>query len=342
MTYDNKPVTLKTLAKILKLNPSTISKALRDGTDISENTRNIVKQKAEELGYQPNIMARTLIKKHSNIIGVIVSDLRISFFSEVTRGIYEKARQFDYETIIMVHNGDNELEKRNLKFLAALNVDGILIDIVPGSKNKELLKNINNRGVPVVCYDSTVDELEISSVRNDDEKASYDVVEYLINNGRKDIVFLCNIVNIKYVKYRYNGYQKALADNGIEFRPDYVIACNFNWDDVNLKMTRFLNSGKKFNGIVCVGGLAAYEAGRAILDYGLLIPKDVLLAEFGDNNIVHRLGVPFVTVNQFPFRMGQKAVEMIVDIINDNAKEQPEEHIFIDTKLIHHHHDFKK
>ena len=115
----NKKVTLKDIANLMGMTPATISKALRDGNDISEATRKKVKKIADEMGYHPNIMARSLVQKRSFMLGVIVPNLRISFFSEVTRGIYERARERGYEAIIMVND---EIDAKRFKDVYGVDV----------------------------------------------------------------------------------------------------------------------------------------------------------------------------------------------------------------------------
>ncbi|MBD3287356.1 substrate-binding domain-containing protein [candidate division KSB1 bacterium] len=334
-----KPVTLKTLAKILNLTPATISKALRDSSDISPKTRSLVKAKAEELGYQPNIMARSLINQKSQLLGVVIPDLRISFFSELTRGIYEQARISGYEAIILVHDENWETEKRNLEFLSALGVDGILIDAVPGPNNNDLLKRINDRGIPVVCYDRIVDEMNFDAITIDDEGASFSLVEHMYNEGCRDIVFLGPTQNLFVAKGRFKGYRDALEELGLDYRPEYVVECKIDKTDSYIGMKKFLDSGHNADAVICIGGLVAYGAGVAIMEKGLSIPEDICLAEFGNNTIVHTLGVPFVTVNQFPYEMGQQAVQMIAELIENKEIKRLKVHNYIRTELVVHHRD---
>ncbi len=337
MGHHHKPVTLKTLANILGFTPATISKALRDSSDISKKTRQIVKEKAEELGYHPNIMARSLIKRRSHILGIIVPDLAHSFFAELTRGIYEKARSFGYESIIMVHDENAKIEKSNLQFLAALNVDGLLLASVPSIKNNEIITRIQQRGIPFVCFDRLIDGLEFNSVTIDDQKASEKLMEYIIKAGRKDIVFIGPLKDLFVAKGRYKGYVEVLKKYGMEIRPEYVLECKTTEDSAHLKMETFIKSGRKFDAVMCVSGLIAFGVGKAVLEAGFSIPDDILLTEFGDNNVVHRLGIPFVTIDQFPYEMGEKSLELIVQLIEKKEKVKEHEHIYIDTRLIVHH-----
>ena len=255
-------VTLRDIANVMGMTPATISKALRDGNDISEETRENVKKVAEDMGYQPNILARSLVQRRSYMIGVVVPNLRISFFSEVTRGIYERARERGYEAIIMVNDEHPENEKRNLDFLSALGVDGIVIDAVPGTQNNEVIQRLLKRGIPIVAYDRYVDGLELDSVTINDEQACFDVVQYLVERGRKHIVFLGPTENLFVARGRFRGYRKGLQHFNLEFDTDRVAPCDLDEHDAEQKMSSVLHSGKTVDAVICVGGLVAYGADR--------------------------------------------------------------------------------
>ena len=101
-------------------------------------------------------------------------------------------------------------------------------------------------------------------------------------------------------------------------------------------MRAALEAGLPIDAVICVGGLVAYGAGQAILKAGRRIPDDIMLAEFGDNDVVARLGVPFLTVYQYPYQMGQKAVDLLLKQIDEPERKSTIEHEIIDTKLIYH------
>jgi len=330
----NKKVTLKRIADRLGMTPATISKALRDSSDISLKTKETVKRIADEMGYHPNIMARSLVRRQSYMLGVIVPDLRISFFSEAVRGIYERCRMRGYEAIIMANDDDIETEKRNLQFLSSLPVDGILINAAPGTDNNGLLKSIHDQGIPFVAYDRLIDEFDTSSVTIDDEAMAFRVVEYFVQNGRRNIVFLGPVDQPSVARDRYRGYLRGLKEFGIGHIPEWTASCRIEIEDANRVMGVLLDSGLQPDAVLCVGGLIAYGGGRAILQRQLRIPEDILLAEFGDNDIVARLGVPFVTVNQSPYEMGNQAVDLLLEEMAHKSKPNPLRHIIIEGKLI--------
>ncbi|MBN1464974.1 LacI family DNA-binding transcriptional regulator [candidate division KSB1 bacterium] len=329
-------VTLRDIARRMGMTPATISKALRDGDDISKETRKKVKKMADEMGYRPNILARSLVQRRSFMLGAVVPNLRISFFSEVTRGIYERARERGYEAIIMVNDELSENEERNLEFLSALGVDGVLIDAVPGSANNPVFERLVQRGVPIVAYDRQIDGMEFDSVTIDDEQAGFNVVEYLVQHGRKNIAFLGPTEKLFVGRGRFRGYKKALSHFNLAFDDRRVISCTLDSQDAESRLKAALDAGIALDAVICVGGLVAYGAGQAILQAGLSMPKDIMLAEFGDNDVVARLGVPFLTVYQFPYEMGQRAVDLLLRQVDFSEARKSPHHEVIDTKLIYH------
>ena len=135
---NRKKLTLKDVAQSLSLTPATVSKALRDSSDISLETRERVKKACKELGYRPNLLARSLISNRSKLLGVLVPDLRISFFSEAVRGMYEEAEKKGYECIFLAHDENTDKERKKIEFLSDLGVDGILLNSAGGKKNYDL------------------------------------------------------------------------------------------------------------------------------------------------------------------------------------------------------------
>ena len=139
-----KKATLKDIAKLLNVTTATVSKALKDSPDISRKMKDKVQDIAQQVGYRPNILARSLVQGHNIFIGVIIPDLKISFFSELTRGIYEQARIKGYLPIILVNDEDKEIEKENIEFLSSFPLRGLLIDPAPGTDNVSLLEKFQN------------------------------------------------------------------------------------------------------------------------------------------------------------------------------------------------------
>ncbi len=315
MERTGKKVTLSILAEKLGLDISSVSKALNNKLDIGEETREKVKKMASELGYRPNLLAKSLSQKKSFMLGIVVPDLSLSFYVKVLRGIFEEAYKKAYMPILLVNDEKPELEKKNLEFFASLPVDGILINVTPGNQNENLIKSIMDQGIPFVSYDRIIHGLNIHSVKIDDIQASYEITTFLISKNRKRILYLGPTSQLSVAEDRFLGYQKALSDNNIILNRCYIVECQLNEDSAYHETKKMLQKCSVPDAILCMGGLVALGAGKAILEAGYTIPEDVILSEFGDNDIVSKLGVPFISVNQSPFEIGKIAVEKLISEI---------------------------
>jgi LacI family transcriptional regulator len=330
-----KKLTLKDVAKALSITPATVSKALRDSSDISAETKERVKKACDELGYRPNLLARILTNKKSKILGVIFPDLRISFFSEAVRGMYEEASKKGYECIFLVHDEDAEKEKQKMEFLSDIGVDGILLNSAGAKKNTKLYKRFSEEGIKIISWDRKIEDSCFKSVTIDDKKASFELTNKLITQGRKNILFLGLSSGISVEIARYEGYKAALKANGIKFNPNLVIETFRSTKDSYQKMSGILKNNVKVDGVISVGGgLSTFGAGKAILDHGFSIPGDIILSEFGDNDIVSRLGVPFYTVFQNPYKLGKTALNMLVKVIENPKIKDSIQDVQIDYKIL--------
>ena len=330
-----KKVTIKDIAKEIGVDPSTVSKALRKSSDISLEMQKRVKQVSDKLGYRPNLLAKSLINKRSNILGIIIPDLRISFFSEATRGIYEEATKNGYESILLVHDENAQNEKKKLEFLSDINVDGILLNSVDETTNLDLYKKLQAEGIKIVCWDRRIKDSNFNSVTINDKKASFELTNKLIQEGRRKIMFIGPNTGIPVAKDRYEGYLMALQENNIKYRKNLILEMERTFESAHNALSETLQNGADIDAIVCVGGLVAYGAGNAILESKLSIPDDIMLGEFGDNDIISRLGIPFYSINQNPYQMGKEAVDLLIKCINEDIPCTDSVHIEIEHKLIY-------
>ncbi|MBI9070206.1 MAG: LacI family DNA-binding transcriptional regulator [Melioribacteraceae bacterium] len=331
----NKRVTLKDIAKVLNVTPATVSKALRECDDISKGMQKTVKETAGELGYRPNILARSLINKKSKLLGVVIPDLRISFFTEVTRGIYEEASKLGYEAILMVHDENPENEKKKLEFLSDINVDGILIASADSNENLKLLETISSHGIKIVAWDRKIEGLDFPVVHGDDRKAAFNLTSEIIKQGRKKIAFIGATKSIQLANDRINGFIDAHKHHGISLNENLIVPCERKFEASFNEMKKTLEKINDIDAVVCFGGVVAYGAGSAILELDKSIPDDIMLGEFGDNSLVTRLGVSYYTVNQNPYRIGIEAVNLIVKCIESDGECQIEKDQIIETKILY-------
>jgi DNA-binding LacI/PurR family transcriptional regulator len=330
-----KKATLKDIAALLNVTTATVSKALKDSPDISKKMKEKVQAIAQRVGYRPNILARSLVQGHHIFIGVIIPDLKISFFSELTRGIYEQAHIKGYLPIILVNDEDKDTERENIEFLSSFPLRGLLVDPAPGTDNIPLLENFQNQGISVVTIDRILEKTVFDGVVIDDKNASFKMINYLINQGRRRILFVGPKGGISVAKERYRGYLEALKENGISFDPSWHLSCEVHAGQAEEVVNQAIIHNIKMDAVMCVGGLIAFGAGRALLTHNYRIPEDVMLAEFGDNDIVSRLGIPFITVNQSPYEMGKRAIDILLDNERKKKLSSKQKRYIMKSKLIY-------
>ena len=279
----NKPVTLKTIADILGIKPATVSKALRDESDVSEATKERVKKTAARMGYRPNLIARSLRQQRTFAIGAIVPEITTSFHSLVIRGFYQKARERGYEVFLMISDENAANERRSLEYLASFPVDGIAISLSQETTDVTFLKRLHDQGMPIVFYDRAWEGLNLSSVTIDDRKAAFEMVEYLIQTGRRRIAYLGPTEIPIIAKRRYKGYKEALQYVDSGNYQELIVPCKIDDKAGYHALKEVLEQNIEIDAVFCFNDLVALGAGRAILEKNLTIPEEVALAGFGYN-----------------------------------------------------------
>ncbi len=188
--------TLKDIAQQLGLNKSTVSRALRDHPDVSQETKDAVKNLAQELKYRPNIVASSLRHKKSKVIGLLVPQMSYFFWPSVIQGIEEIVHKNGYNLLMLQSNESYEREVENLDILVANNVEGILASISRETKDFSHFKDVINLGLPIVFYDRVMKDLNADLVLLDDTSAAYNAVLHLIDKGKRRIAICTGNSNL--------------------------------------------------------------------------------------------------------------------------------------------------
>ncbi len=315
-----KRATLNDIAKILKLTKVSISKALRDHPDISEATKQKVKEVAQELGYRPNLIARSLTSSKTKTLGVVVPKIAHNFFAHVVAGIQQVANSLDYEIVLTVSEENEELEKRHIEALVSMQVEGLLVSISMETKNTEIYKWIKELEIPLVFFDRNIPDLGFNSVIIDDKKAAMTGVSELIKRGHTRIAHLAGFEHINIGHQRRLGYEEALRENGIEVDPDLIVEGGFGEDSGYKGFMELMSRNVTFDSLFTVTfpvGLGTYIAMREINPE--FINKYKMLA-FGDSGIRGIIPYPHYYVDQSGITIGKKAAELLLKEINGSIK----------------------
>ncbi len=326
-------ITLDDIAKRLNVSKVTVSKALRGHPDISFETAQKVKAVAKELGYTPNFMARNLSSKNSHTIGLVVPKIAHYFFGSVIESIYEAALENNYEIILTVSQENAEREKKHIRSLLSMRVDGLLISISQQTKDYEIFNTIKNYNVPLVFMDRVVDLPEFSSVTVDDRGGSFLAIEHAIQLGYKKIAHIAGYQEINIGQRRYLGFEEAMKKYNIPINPDWVVYGGFGEVDGYHGFMKLYKSGNLPDFIFAVTYPVALGVYAALSELGLKIPDDIDIMCFGNSDVNRFLSPSLSCVDQPTEELGRKSVELILEIINNPTDYIPR-HIELPTGLI--------
>ncbi|PLX12382.1 MAG: LacI family transcriptional regulator [Marinilabiliales bacterium] len=325
-------VTIKDIAKILHISPSTVSRALKDHPDINPQTKKNVQELAKKLNYKPNQVALNLLQKESKIIGVIVPEFIHYFFSTVISGIEKIANESGYHIIIAQSNESYHKEVENIQALLSSNIDGFIITMAKTTLNFDHFKNVEEIGVPMVFVDRSCEEVNADEVLVDDFDGAYKATKHLIENGCKNIIHLAGPQNLEIGVKRKEGFLAALNESGIDVKDFSVQICDSHDHALRL-MPELFSRHNNIDGIFAVNDLTAVGAMKAVKMINKKVPEDIAISGFTNSFISNITDPELTTIDQKGFEMGQHAARMLLKRIKSDENYGPVTTI-LNTELV--------
>lgn len=327
-------ITLKKLAQILDLSTSTISRALNDHPDISEETRTKVKNLAHSMNYVPNIFAKGFRNHKTNIIGVVVPNITHYFTTTMVRGILEEAAVRGYRVIISESNNDVEKQTEMLNTMMQFGVDGILASLTKMTRNVDMVLQTLNK-LPLILFDKVSNKIPCTQVTINDEEAAYDAIEHLINIGKKRIAIIKEREFSYTSEKRYAGYLRALKEHNIIVDDKLVISV----DDISLeqgkRMTNLLLSIKnRPDAIFAITDSAAVGVIQTLKKFSIKIPEDIAVIGFSNSRLSTVIEPKLTTVDQPGETIGRNAIKYLIDEIENKTQTVSNKMIEIKGTLI--------
>jgi DNA-binding LacI/PurR family transcriptional regulator len=332
MRHSIKHATIVDIAKKLGISASTVSRSLSDHPGIKRETKELVKKVAKELRYIPNPNARNLKSNRATTIGVMVPQIKHDFFSSAISGIEEVANQYGYTIIVCQSNESYEREVLNTSVLTGHRVAGIIVSISQKTRDSEHFQELVRRNIPLVFFDRICEDVKASKVVIDDYKSAFDAVTYLINKGYKKIVHFAGPKDVGVYEKRLKGYTDAILNARLPFHEEFIIHAGLDVSSGYESMDSLFKSKIFPDAIFTVNDPVALGACKRIKEAGLKIPNDVAAIGFSNNVVSSVVDPPLTTIDQFPFEMGKKAAELLIQMIKDNMMEPKT--LVLDTKLV--------
>jgi len=329
-------VTIKDIAKALGLSTSTVSRALRDSYEISPETKQMVLEYAKQINYRPNPIALSLKERRSRSIGVIISEIANSFFSQIINGIESIAYSKGYNVIISQSRESYEREVINVDFLSSRSVDGFIISVSTETKDFTHITDLYERGLPIVFVDRMIESVDTHKVIADNFKGAYEATTHLIKNGYKRIAHLANSEYLSITKERAAGYHKALADAGMEFNENHLQHClhgGMIYDEVDSAMNELMNQKHKPDAIFASADKLTTNCMRYCRAKGIVIPDHLAVVGFSNLDLTELLSPSLSVVRQPAFEMGEVSAELLIKTIESKRPVQEYETRILPAEL---------
>jgi DNA-binding LacI/PurR family transcriptional regulator len=316
-------VTAKDIAAKLGISSMTVSRVMNKRTNVDEQTRARVLEAAKDLGYSPNRIAKSLVLRRTNTLGVVVPEITHSFFPEAIRGMEEVAYQAQYRLILM-HSAENaDREKDAILTLESERVDGILISMAQSVEDYELYRLVIQRGVPIVFFDRCVQNIGASCVSLDDEESAFKITNHLIDHGYAPIAHLSGPQKVSIGRARLRGFGRALSERGMQVCDEWIVESGFQEKDGynGMRILLGLPLDHRPRAVVAVNDPAAFGAFKAITEAGLRIPEDIALVGFSDDIRAGLMPTPLTTIRQPACEVGKRAAQKLIGIIEGKTPE---------------------
>ena len=324
-------IRLKDLAHHLNLSVSTISAALQNRDDISEATRLRVFAAVKKFGYHPNSLARSLVTRKTNVLGVIVPDLSRSFFPEVLKGIDSVTSTGGYNLLVCNTEENASREEEMLRMLLSNQVDGVLLASAHEPSNSAWRKVLLGLSVPLVLIDRRLPGLNF--VGGDDSGIGFEATRHLYSQGYRRIAHIAGPHTVTTAVGRLSGYRRALATLKLPLNDDLVIESHYHEESGGYEaMQRLLKLALPPDAVFAASDPIAIGALQAALEADLSLPEDFGLIGVGNHRYGRFLRVPLSTVDQQRSQIGHLAAELLLASM-DKKRLRPKS-ILTEPKLV--------
>lgn len=321
---------MREVAERAGVSVTTVSHVINNSRPVNPQTRHRVEEAMQTLGYQPNVLARSLRRGVTHTIGVILPDSTNPYFAEVVRGIEDTS--FDQGYSVILCNSDNDLDKERhyTNVLVEKQVDGIIF--VAAGLSSENIYALQVRGVPLVLVDRHVPEVLVDNVLTDNLLGGRLATNHLIELDHRIIGCISGPKGVRLSSERIDGYRQALKSAGISLDPRMIVEGDFQYQSGYEGSKALFNQQPSPTAIFACNDLMAIGVYRFAHENNLNVPEQLSIVGFDDVRLSAYTNPPLTTVHQSKHEMGSKAAKLLMERIADQDLEPRQE--ILATNLI--------
>jgi LacI family transcriptional regulator len=312
-------VTIKDIAKTLKISVSTVSRALRDTYDVNKETREKVVALAAELKYKPNFNATGLAKRSTHNIGVILPYITNDYFSKVITGVQEIAYGKEFNITLFLTNDSPERELAITQNLPISSLDGLLVSVSSNSNSYDHFRDLMDNDLPIVFFDRVASDIKTSKVMQDDYNGAFEAVEHLIKNGYRRIAHISAPIELTITKKRLQGYIEALQKHNIPVREEWIIYSGFSQESGEKDTYELLKCKVKPDAIFALNDRKAVGAMIALKNKKINIGKEIGVIGFANDPIASVITPTLSTISVPAFDIGKISCDLLFKHIKNRS-----------------------
>lgn len=325
---------------MLHLSVSTVSRALHDSKNISPATIKRVKEVAAELEYEPNQTAMYLQSGKTLTLGVILPHLSEAFFSQAISGIEDFASEHNYNVLMGQSHDDTDREKKIVEAMKNHRVDGLLVSIAKNTKDFSHFEVLKKYDIPVVFFDCVPEIDDVHSVTCKLEAGMNEAVEFLSKKGHTRIAYISGPRDLLANRERMAGYHSSLKLLHIKYNPQYVVHSDLSKESTHYAMQNLLSLKEGPTAVIAFNDYVALDAMQYASKMNIRINKDISFVSFSNLPVYNYMeNPPLASVEQFPYRQGQRATELLLEILNTakgDRAQGPFQKIILEPRLFIH------
>lgn len=331
-----KAPTIKEIARLLGISPSAVSRALHDHPSIGAKTRKRVQELAKELNYIPNQTALYFKEGKTKTVGVVLPYLGEEFFSKAISSMEDVALNNGY-TVLMGQSRDNmERERLVISAMTKHRVDGLIVSVAKDTHDFAYFEDLRHYHIPLVFFDRIPPMNGISFVRCNLKKGAEDAVNLLISRGHTRIGLLNGPGVLTASLERQEGYNTALESHQLTPDRELIKCSSLDSASTELAVKELLEVKDRPTAIIIFNDYVALDAIQYIKNRNLVINKDITIVSFANISMNHYLNdSPIASVEQFPGKQGEKAMELLFELLNNKNRDQPLQYI-VNSRLVLH------
>lgn len=320
LIMNKRRISLKDLADRIGVSIATVSRALRNSHEVSDEMKARVQALAKELNYRPNPFAQSLRSEAPRIIGVVVPNLVTHYFAAVLDGIEDYAVKHGYSVISANSHENHEREKQAVDNFVNMHVVGIIACLAQDTVEYQHFVEINNMGIPLVFFARTCLPELFSSVTANGDEAAQQATQHLIDTGSRHIAFIGGPNHLDMVRRRKHGYLEALRENRISIDRSLVICDKIDYEVARARTADLLAGKNRPDAILAFNDIITYAAFDAIKSAGLRIPDDVAIIGFTDGDTSAHVTPKLSVIMDQAHEQGAKACSLLLGHIAGDTK----------------------